>query len=101
MDTELFDCSDYLPECSHSTMNNRKVMTKLNENNVTYVIQTMASMNYFDSSRTNLTYILNYMEMHAITQCTNLHICSSFPTFITRRDGIRLLIFSNLMAFCI
>jgi hypothetical protein len=101
MDTELFDCSDYLPECSHSTMNNRKVMTKLNENNVTYVIQTMASMNYFDSSRTNLTYILNYMEMHAITQCTNLHICSSFPTFITRRDVIRLLIFSNLMAFCI
>ena len=101
MDTELFDCSDYLPECSHSTMNNRKVMTKLNENNVTYVIQTMVSMNYFDSSRTNLTYILNYMEMHAITQCTNLHICSSFPTFITRRDVIRLLIFSNLMAFCI
>jgi hypothetical protein len=44
---------------SHSTMNYRKVMTKLNENNVTYVIQTMSSMNYFDSSRTNLTYILN------------------------------------------
>ena len=59
MDTELFGCSDYLPECSHSTMNYRKVMTKLNENNVTYVIQTMASMNYFDSSRKNLTYILN------------------------------------------
>ena len=34
-------------------------MTKLNENNDTYVIQTMASMNYFDSSRRNLTYILN------------------------------------------
>jgi arabinogalactan endo-1,4-beta-galactosidase len=68
MDIELFGCSDYLPECSHSTMNYRKVMTKLNENNVTYVIQTMASMNYFDSSRKNLTYILNYMEMHAITQ---------------------------------
>jgi hypothetical protein len=44
---------------SHSTMNYRKVMTKLNENNVTYVIQTMASMNYFDSSRKNITYILN------------------------------------------
>ena len=40
-------------------MNYRKVMTKLNENNVTYVIQTMASMNYFDSSRKNITYILN------------------------------------------
>ena len=35
---------------SHSTMNYRKVMTKLNENNVTYVIQTMTSMNYFDST---------------------------------------------------
>ena len=44
---------------SHSKMNYRKVMTKLNENNVTFVIQTMSSMNYFDSSRTNLTYILN------------------------------------------
>jgi hypothetical protein len=28
-------------------MNYRKVMTKLSENNVTYVIQTMSSMNYF------------------------------------------------------
>ena len=46
----------------HSTMNYRKVMTKLNKNNVTYVKQTtvcMSSMNYFDYSRTNLTYILN------------------------------------------
>jgi hypothetical protein len=43
----------------HSTMNYRKVMTKLNENNVTYAIQTMAAMNYFDSSRKNLAYILN------------------------------------------
>ena len=43
----------------HSTMNYRKVMTKLNKNNVTYVKQTMFSMNYFDSRRTNLTYILN------------------------------------------
>ena len=34
-------------------------MTKLNENNLTYVIQTMTSMHYFDSSRKNLTYILN------------------------------------------
>jgi hypothetical protein len=32
-------------------MNYRKVMTKLNENNVTFVIQTISSMNYFDSSR--------------------------------------------------
>ena len=44
---------------SHSTMNYRKVMTKLNEDNVTYVIQTMSSMNYFDSGRKDLTYILN------------------------------------------
>ena len=36
---------------SHSTMNYRKVTTKLNENNVTFVIQTISSMNYFDSSR--------------------------------------------------
>jgi hypothetical protein len=36
---------------SHSTMNYRKVMTKLNENNVTFVIQTISSMNYFDSGR--------------------------------------------------
>ena len=43
---------------SHSTMNYRKVMTKLNKNNVTYVKQTMSSMNYFDSSRTNLTYYI-------------------------------------------
>ena len=35
---------------SHSTMNYRKVMTKLNENNVTFVIQAISSMNYFDSS---------------------------------------------------
>jgi hypothetical protein len=44
---------------THSMMHYREVMTKLNENNVTYVIQTMTSMNYFDSSRKNLTYILN------------------------------------------
>ena len=50
MDTEGFACSDYLPEWK---------FRKLNENNVTYVIQTMASMNYFDSGRKNLTYILN------------------------------------------
>ena len=36
---------------SHSTMNYRKVMTKLNENNITFVIQTIFSTNYFDSSR--------------------------------------------------
>jgi hypothetical protein len=40
MNTELFGFFDYLPECSHSTMNYRKVMTKLNENNVTYVMKT-------------------------------------------------------------
>ena len=36
-------------------------MTELSEYNVTYVktLQTMASMNYFDSSSENLTYILN------------------------------------------
>ena len=45
-------------------------MTKLNENNV---IQTMTSMNYFDSSRKNLTYNKYFewksviMEMHVIT----------------------------------
>ena len=44
---------------SHSTMNYRKVMTKLNENNVTYVMQTMSSMNYFDFRKTYLAYILN------------------------------------------
>ena len=36
---------------SHSTMNYRKVMTKLNENNDTFVMQTISSMNYFHSSR--------------------------------------------------
>ena len=44
---------------TYSTMHYRKVMTKLNENNATYVIQPMTSMTYFDSSRKNLTYILN------------------------------------------
>ena len=44
---------------SHFTMNYTQVMIKLNENNVTYVIQTMTSMNYFDSSGKNLTYILS------------------------------------------
>ena len=48
----------------------------------------MVSMNYFDSSRKNLTYMLKWksvMEMHAITKSTNLHVYSSFPTLITRR----------------
>ena len=58
---ELFTCYGYrmiwlfrLPPrmtISHFTMNYRKVMTKLHENNVTFVIQTISSMNYFDSSR--------------------------------------------------
>jgi hypothetical protein len=63
-------------------------MTKLNENNITYVIQTMTSMNYFDSSRKNLTYFewkSVIMEMHVIAKFTNLHVYSSFPTLITRR----------------
>jgi hypothetical protein len=42
----------------------------------------MASMNYFDSSRKNLTYILKWksviMEMHVITQSTNLNVYSWF-----------------------
>jgi hypothetical protein len=47
-------------QCRETTVHMyRNIMTKLNENNYTYVIQTMASMNYFDSSRKNLTYILN------------------------------------------
>jgi hypothetical protein len=44
---------------TYSTMNYRTLITKLNEKNVTYVIQTMTSMKYFDSSRKKLTYILN------------------------------------------
>ena len=66
-------------------------MTKLNENNVTYVIQTMSSMNDFDSSKKYLTCSLKLnqwksiiMEMHSITKSTNLHVNSSFPTVITR-----------------
>ena len=61
-------------------------MTKLNENNVAYVIQTMISMNYFDSSRRNLTYNRYVewksviMEMHVITKFTNIHVYSSFTT---------------------
>ena len=42
----------------------------------------MASMNYFDSSWNNLTYILKWksvMEMHVITKSTNLHVYSCFP----------------------
>jgi len=62
MDTELFGCSDYLPECSHSTMNYRKVITKLNKNNVAHVIQTMASMNYrtvmTKLNENNVTYVM-------------------------------------------
>jgi hypothetical protein len=47
------------PDLVQAFLKYRNVMTKLNENNVTHVIQTMTSMNYFDSSRKNLTYILN------------------------------------------
>ena len=60
----------------------------------------MASMKYFDSSRKNPTYILKWksvMEMHVITKSTNLHVYCCFSYI----DGgaIKLLIFSNLMAF--
>jgi hypothetical protein len=60
---------------SHSTMNYRKVVTKLNENNV---IQTMSSMNYFDSS-SNLYFEWKsiIMEMRNITKFTNLHVYST------------------------
>ena len=61
-------------------------MTKLNKNNAIYVIQTMTSINYFDSSRKNLTYFewkSVIMEMHVITKSTNLDVYSSFPTLIT------------------
>jgi hypothetical protein len=54
----LFSCCNVGVD-TYSTMHYRKVMTKLNENNVTHVIKTMTSMNYFDSNRKNLTYILN------------------------------------------
>ena len=46
-----------------------------------YIIQTIASMNYFDSSRKNLTYIFQWMsvtEMHVITKFTNRHVYSCF-----------------------
>ena len=51
---------------SHSTMNYRKVMTKLNENNVTFVIQTISSMNYF------AVFIVNKY----FTTVTKLKICA-------------------------
>ena len=51
---------------SHSTMNYRKVMTKLNEKDVTFVIQTIFSMNYFDSSR-------KYNGNAQHNKITNLH----------------------------
>jgi hypothetical protein len=63
MDTQEFGCSDSLPEWKFCILwwITETVMTELSEYNVTYVktLQTMASMNYFDSSRENLTYILN------------------------------------------
>ena len=60
MDIEGFGCSITSRKAKlHATMKYRNVMTTLNENNVTYFVQTMTSMNYFDSSRKNLTYILN------------------------------------------
>jgi hypothetical protein len=46
---------------SNSTMIYRKVMIKLNEN------KTMASMNYFDSSKKNLTYFFNRSQYNTLT----------------------------------
>ena len=48
----------------------------------------MVSRNYFDSSRKNLTYILNGMEVSnngnaCKAKSTNPHVYSSFPTLIT------------------
>jgi hypothetical protein len=45
------------------------------------VIQIMASMNYFDCSRKNITYFFKWksvMEMHVITKPTNLRAYSCF-----------------------
>jgi hypothetical protein len=52
--TSYMKVSGFCYVISHSTMNYREVMTKLNENNVTFVIQTISSMNYFDSSKTKV-----------------------------------------------
>ena len=54
----------------------------------------MASMNDFDYSSTNITYILNgtwksvITEMHVITKSTNLHVYSSFPTLISSQSKL-------------
>ena len=69
----MFFCCCNVGVDTYSTMHYRKVMTKLNKNNAIYVIQTMTSINYFDSSRKNLTYFewkSVIMEMHVITKST-------------------------------
>ena len=66
----------------------------------------MASMNYFDSSRKNLTYNLKWksvMEMH-VTSNNKIHQPSQWSQWYScwifyDGDAIKLLIFSNLMAF--
>jgi hypothetical protein len=62
---------------SHSTMNYRKVMTKLNENNVPLLYK--LSLPWIIS-----ILVGNIMEMNSITKSTNLHVwCHIFPTLIT------------------
>ena len=69
-------------------------------------MQTMASMDYFDSRRKNLTYILKWksvMEMHVITKATKPSCLQLLFLHVLHLqldgDAIKLLIFSNLMAF--
>ena len=61
-------------------------------------LQIMTSMNYFNSSRKNPTYILkrkSVMELHGMTKFTNLHV-NSCLSYI---ENWSILKFSNLMAF--
>jgi hypothetical protein len=69
-------------------MNYRKVMTKLNEN------KTMASMNYFDSSRKNLTYFLNGSQYY-----TNHNGNACVEEFSIGKNGevVNKMFFSDLM----
>ena len=51
-------------------------------------MQTMASMNYFDSNRRNLSYFFKWkseMEIHVIAKTANLHAysCFSYPDHYT------------------
>jgi hypothetical protein len=60
---------------SHSTMNYRKVMTKLKENNITFVIQTISSMNYFDSNRKYNNAKLSFGEVIGTVKSFGIHNC--------------------------